>query len=279
MENDLETYCAAIEAQLRDVPAARRAEFMDEVRAHLYAMWEAKRADGFDAATAWQSAMREFGEPEKVGRDLRRQWANSAQLESEEVPLSLRRKWRIFALPVLACVVVYAFAMIVISPKNPPVWSIPILAAVYFGCPLFAFVKDAQKHGGLKPSMIVGYFSSFIIGANCLFDISGHHNWGGEWQSTIIPIFAIASAPLYFWLKKLERADRPWQFSARFKSSPVAAEQEYRLARIAGLWMGTAMGCINILWLGSQFFGLPIALLLCTGLIGGAIYLGRWLIK
>ncbi len=274
-----EIYFAALEKSLRDVPAVRRAEFMDEVRAHLHAMVEAKRADGLDAEAVWLQTAAEFGEPEKVGRELRRQWADSAQLESEGVPLSLKRKWWIFVLPVVACVVVYAFATLAVSPKNNTGWQIPVLAAIYFGCPFFGIVSDARKSGGLKPSMIVGLFSSYLLGANCLVDISGNYDWGGTWRTRGIFVFIMLCSSLYFWLYKRERADRPWQFSARFKQSPIAAEQTYRLSPIVGLVLGNVLGCIGMISVGLQFFGLPLALLSCAALISGSVVLGKWLLK
>ena len=68
----IEAYFAAIEAQLQDLPDARRAEFVDEARAHLQAAVEAKRADGLDESASWKAALREFGEPGEVGRSRAR---------------------------------------------------------------------------------------------------------------------------------------------------------------------------------------------------------------
>ena len=79
----VEAYLAALEAPLAELPAARREEFVDETRAHLGAMVEAKRADGLGEEAAWNAAMEEFGEPTEVGRALWKQWATSGQLESE----------------------------------------------------------------------------------------------------------------------------------------------------------------------------------------------------
>ena len=279
MENNLESYLSAIEAQLRDVPAARKTEFIDEVRSHLHAMWEAKRADGLDAATAWLHSMAEFGEPEKVGRDLRQQWADSAQLESEGVPLSLRRKAWIFALPVLACVVVYAFATLVISPQNNAGWQLPLMATFIFGCLSYGVSSDVRKRGGWKPSTIVGCVGALVILSNALFNLSGHQEWGGEWRDWGNFAFIMIWASLGNWLRKRERADRPWQFSSLYKTSPVAAEQTYRIAPLVGLAMGTTVGCIGILTMAPQFFGWPIALLLCAVSICVSVLYGKWRLK
>lgn len=279
MGNNLDSYLAAIEAELGDIPAARKREFMDEARAHLWAMVEAKRADGLSEEAAWQSAMAEFGESREVGRALRQQWADSAQLESEGAPLSTRRKLWIFALPVVGCVLAYALFTLMLAPESSAGWQMPVLAIITFGCITFGISSDVRKRGGWKPSTIVGCFSAVIITSNALFNLSGGREWGGEWRSWGTFAFVMTYASLYFWLYKRERANRPWQWNARFKQSPVAAEQEYRLAPLVGLAMGTVLSCIGLVSIGLQFFGLPFALLSCAGLVGGALVLGRWLTR
>lgn len=279
MENNLESYLAAIEAQLNDVPAARKTAFMNEIRAHLHAMVEAKRANGADTATAWLHAMAEFGEPREVGRALRKQWADSAQLESEGTPLSIQRKLRMFALPLAGCIVAYTLFTLMRAPQNKSIWQIPIIALVTFGCLAFGTASDVRKRGGWKPSTIVGCGGAFVILSNALFNLSGHEAWGGEWRAWGNFAFIMIYTSLHSWLYKRERADRPWQFSALYKTNPIAAEQTYRLGPLVGLAMGTVMGCIGIISVGLQFFGLPVALLLCAVSISGAVVYGKWRLK
>ena len=279
MENNLDAYLSAIEAQLTDVPATRRAEFIDEVRAHLRAMFEARRADGADAATAWLQVAAEFGEPAQVGRDLREQWASSGQVESEGAPLSLRRKVRMFALPIFGCVAAYALFTLMGAPEHKASWQLPVIAVFAFGCLAFGTTSDVRKRGGWKHSTIVGCVGAFVILTNALFNLSGHQDWGGEWRSWGNFAFVMIYASLCHWLRKRERAERPWQFNPLYKTSPVAAEQSYRLSPLVGLAMGTVLGCISLISVGLQFFGLPVALLGCAGVIGVAVVYGRWLLK
>ena len=277
MENNLESYISAVEAQLNDLPAARRAEFIGEVRAHLHAMFEAKRADGLDAATAWLHSMREFGEPEKVGSELRAQWANSGQLESEGAPLSLKRKVRMFALPIAACVVAHALFML--AHEHKAGWQWPLIAAIVFGCLAYGTASDVRQRGGWKPSTLVGCAGAFVVVSNALFNLSGHQSWGGEGRSWAMFAFVLFYVSLFHWLQRRERAHRPWQSSALYKTSPIAAEQSYRIAPLVGLAMGTTLGCIGLIAGGSQFFGWPLALLGCVGVIGVALVYGRLLLK
>ncbi len=279
MENNLESYLDVLEAQLSDLPDARRAGFVNEARAHLWAMVEAKRADGLGEAQACADAMAEFGEAAQVGRDLREQWANSRQLESEGAPLSLRRKLRMFALPVVGCILAFTLFTWIQAPQNGPDWKWLVIAIFVFGCLAFGISSEVRARGGWKPSTIVACVSAFVISSNSLLHLSGHKIGSGAWRDWAMPIFVLAYTSLYFWLRKREKSRRPWQFSARYKTSPVAAEQEYRLAPLVGLAMGTTMGCIGIVSVGLQFFGWPLALLSCAGLIGAAAVFSRWLLK
>ena len=276
MENNLETYLAAIEAQLGNMPAARHAEFMAEVRAHLHAMVEAKRADGLDAEAAWLHSMREFGEPEQVGRDLRRQWANSAQLETEGAPLSSRRKVRMFALPVIACVVASTLFTWIQAPQNADSWKWPLIAVFIYGCFAYGISSDVRARGGWEPSTVLGCVGALITVTISLLHLSGHQMGNGIWRDWGLPVFVLVYTSFSSWLRKREKVQRPWQFSARYKTSPVAAEQEYHLTPLIGLAMGTTLGCIGILSMAPQFFGWPLAFGMCAVSIGVAVVVGQW---
>ena len=279
MENNLESYLAQIEAQLTDVPAARKAEFMDEARAHLWALCQAKRADGLDVEAAWLQAAAEFGAPAQVGRELRAQWASSGQLETEGAPLSSRRKIGVFVLPVVVCVVVYTIFTLMQASTIEMGWQVLVLASVAFGSFIYGVASDVRKRGGWKASTVVCAMSTPLILANALLDMSGKNAGNSLLRSQIVFALITLSTLLYFWLYKRERANRPWQWSALYKTNPVAAEQQYRLGPIVGLAMGNVLGCIGMISMGLQFFGLPIALLSCAGLISVSIVLGRWLVK
>ncbi len=271
MENNLESYLAAIEAQLRDVPAARKAEFMDEVRAHLHAQWEAKRADSFDAATAWLHSMREFGEPDKVGRDLRRQWASSGQMETEGVPLSkwdFARKfgWRLVAVTAIGTAAVTLPESAWEQLSKPSDYVALILAI--FGFWIFRFQRQGKQWTIYN---IVAYLFAFVL----MMEPVAHMQWPAFDMGDLGPPTALGIGLFMIWLWKRDRANRPWQWSALFKSSPVAAEQEYRLSPLIGLAIGTTMGCAGLI----SIFGLTSALLPCVGTIGGAIIFGWWLQK
>ncbi len=280
MENNspVEAYFAAIEAELEDVPVARRTEFADEARAHLHAMVEAKRADGWGEVQARQSAMSEFGDPQKVGRALRRQWADSGQLETAGEPLSLWRKVRMFALPVIGCVAFYALLTWMQASARKVAWHMPVVTALVLGSLAYGVSSTVRHRGGWTPSTIVGCAGAFVVASNVLINLNGYRSWGGEWREWGITAFMLLYLSVYGWLYKRERTNRPWQWSALYQTSPVAAEQTYRLGPFVGLALGMTTASIGIVAMGSQFFGLPLALLACAGFVG-LVVLGWKLFK
>ena len=71
----LETYLNEIEHELRDLPAHAREDEMREIKAHLRALVLAEQqlAD-VSEAIATAPALRQFGSPRKLGKNLRRAW-------------------------------------------------------------------------------------------------------------------------------------------------------------------------------------------------------------
>lgn len=282
MENNLESYLAAIEAQLNDVPAARKIEFMDEVRAHLHAMVEAKRADGADAATAWLHSMCEFGEPEKVGRDLRKQWVDSAQMENEGAPLSAREIVRKFGFSlVLGVMGALAFSVFGLPTASHGPLVVPAVALFLFLALGRGLYAQHRQLGGWTPSAIVGII--FIATIN-LYVLS-FLQWGNDWAIGVIG--ASGGIPVYFvfalmalqkWLARREISQRPWQFTSRFKSSPVAAEQEHRLMPVIGMGMGLIFSFLLAIPASLQVFGLPVLWIVCAIIIV-AVALCAWQLR
>jgi len=92
VEFDLAAYLDRLDAQLNDLPPARRSEILDETREHLEAMMTARRADGMEENEAWGSAHNAFGDAEMVGRELAREWKRAPRVETVGTPLSKREK-------------------------------------------------------------------------------------------------------------------------------------------------------------------------------------------
>ena len=286
MENNLQAqiaaYFAAIDAQLQELPAARRAEFADEIRAHLHAMVEAKRADGLDEARAWPSAMREFGEPDEVGRGLYKQWAKSGQLESEGAPLSARDiigkfGWRfVWGVMCAAAFSIFGSPATWHGPWVVPAFALFLTLAIGRGIYL-----RQREFGKWTPSAITGMIFAVVVNAFVL----GTLQWGDDWAASVLArgggiaaMLCLGLAALSLWLYRREAAQRPWQFTSRFKSSPIAAEQEYRISPVAGAAMGGVFGLLLGLPVTPQFLGLPVIWLVCAGLIC-AVALCAWRLR
>ncbi len=291
MENNqlssrVEAYFAALEMPLAELPASRREEFMAEARAHLHAMVEARRADGLDEAAAWDAALSEFGEPGEVGRALWKAWASSGQLESEGAPLSKAKFARKIALQMLAGAAIALFAEI--QHKIFPAFSHISGNALFMALGLLCFFgfrayQMKQRNELQLPHRVFG----FVVGALLLFwmmlrnppvNLIPNSPFLDVWE---VPIM-IGALICWLWLYKRDMARRPWRFggfAGRYGQSPVAAEQEYRLYPVVGLAMGVIMGCVGLVVGGAEFFGLPLALFGCAGVIGVATAFGLWLHK
>ncbi len=291
MENNelssrIEAYFAALEAPLAELPATRREEFIAETRAHLGAMVEAKRADGLGEEAAWNAAMNEFGEPGEVGRALWKAWATSGQLESEGAPLSTREVVKKY-LPRMA-LVMGAMSLFRFLPEAA--WHSSTFLAV---CALW--IVGCLSWGSLRFWRSGGRWTAFTSANLVFFLVSafyalGQLQWGETWRATAsgrlvgqwFPFLPILFCPLYFYLYKRDLKSRPWRFGAfagRFKQSPVAAEQEYRLSPALGLLMGGLFGCVGALVIGLASSGFVPTFLLVAGFLGGTFALGRWLQK
>jgi len=286
LANRIEAYFAALEAPLTELPAARREEFLREARAHVQSMVEARRADGMDEVAAWEEALRDFGDPQEVGRALWREWASSGQLESEGAPLSkrdlvwqylLRMRWMI------------PFIVLLLStPKRVWDWHYTVLLLEIFSLGSFAWGlwRHQRGSGQWRTSEVLSY--SFV--ALLILNSLAHFAFRGVTSAlpvehlldqSLLPLmggFGVLQLCFY----KRELPQRPWRFgpyAARYKQSPVAAEQEYRLHPLLGSVMGITVACVVALaqsLLLSHFTTIP---LICAVLLVVGIGLTFWLKK
>ena len=71
----IENYLAQIARELRDLPASARAEEMREIEAHLDALVQAgQQLEEISQTEATTTALRQFGAPRQIGKNLRRAW-------------------------------------------------------------------------------------------------------------------------------------------------------------------------------------------------------------
>lgn len=286
LANRIEAYFAALEAPLTELPAARREEFLREARAHVQSMVEARRADGMDEVAAWEEALRDFGDPQEVGRALWREWASSGQLESEGAPLSKRDLVGWYLMRLMWTI---PFLLFIISAPNRALswyYVMPFLVMSAIGSSGWGLWRYRRDGGQWTTSVVLSYSFIALMLLNCLAHVAFRGISSAvpleHWLDQTLPLLGIGFGVLRLYYYKRDISQRPWRFgpyAARYKQSPVAAEQEYRLDPLLFFMMGIAFACVSILAMGIQFFGVTLALLICSALIIGSLGLAFWLKK
>ena len=71
-EDPVDAYLAGVARQLAALPADERDEELRELRQHLDALVAGYRATGLEPEAAARAAVERFGEPERIGRGLRK---------------------------------------------------------------------------------------------------------------------------------------------------------------------------------------------------------------
>lgn len=77
MSKQLETYLRRIERRLWPMPLTLRRETVGELRGHLDESVQANLSAGHAPEVALNTALQQFGKPERIGRALRREWRDS----------------------------------------------------------------------------------------------------------------------------------------------------------------------------------------------------------
>ncbi len=278
----LAAFLDTLDAQLNDLPPARRAEILGETREHLDAMMVARRADGMAENDAWHSARQAFGDAEAIGRELAREWERAPRVETVGTPLSKREKLILFARPVALSILVYGFFMpSMINASFKSYWVNGLLAVITFGCAGYGFKSGRRGGGKWTPATAFNWALCILslLWAN-LHLTFGSQLRGTSWEtisqnypSVMLPLFLAAS----FWLKRETNTTLPWRTMPRYAQNPIAAEETFRLSPKIGAVMGLAMGCMGNLWMGWKFFGFGLAGMLCVGEIALAYLYARWL--
>lgn len=76
--SELDDYVQRLNAQLRKMSPQERAEVNQELRQHLEAQAKAHEELGATPAEAMQAALRSFGDPTKIGRQMYQEWRRAS---------------------------------------------------------------------------------------------------------------------------------------------------------------------------------------------------------
>ncbi len=269
-----EPYFAALARALGEMPAERKDAAIQEVRAHLWAMVEAKRSDGLDEATAWLQATREFGEPAQVGRALHRQWVATGQMEESGEPLAkikVALKWGYVALAGAWTIALFSF-------DHSTIFEACAWLLVMLSFPDIGRYQASNRGKWSFAGIFLNLVSLFAL-LNMLWmkDFQGTF-WGDIWNYATL-IVAMLYVPVYLRFRKKEIARRPWKTDRLFLRSPIAAEQKYRMEPRIVLSITAIFGCALTV---SQSFGWlnwPLIILMCAAIVAAAFTANRWLAK
>lgn len=114
-DEETAAYFERLNAQLRRMPQADRAEIHTEVRQHLDDLAKAHEELGATTDEAQQAALRQFGDPVKIGRRLFDEWARTPQKNVWYIP-----KWAYLrlCLPQIVISLVFITFMRVRGPSS-----------------------------------------------------------------------------------------------------------------------------------------------------------------
>jgi hypothetical protein len=123
--NRLETYLDQVEQQLKRLPAWERQEWREEARQHLSALAEAREELGWTPEAALEASLQQFGEPERLGKEL---------LASSSLALGARQEsrdlaWSLHVLSWNAFITLAAFNTFLEHPATGPA-LVPTVAAL-----------------------------------------------------------------------------------------------------------------------------------------------------
>ena len=278
--NALDEYESDLALVLAPMPDEKRAQVLAEVRAHLEAMIEARRADGQSVEVALADALGSFGAADGIGSELLNEWARGPRMEARGTPLTKREKWRQIA-PIVGWVfVVYPLIMWLLPLMQGWKWEgLTMSALVVAGFasamwrahksgrwlhrPAYRFIAVVNA---LHILVLIIYFNRSVMpqGAQRVFEI-----W--------MPIYFVLSFIGLAWWMRERKTNPPWRALATYQANPVATEERYRLSQTSGLIIGGAMGIVYTLWMSWNFFGLIYGIGTSVILLGFYALLYRWI--
>ncbi len=84
-QTEIEDWFQRLNAPLKRLPAAERAELHQEVRQHLEALAQAHEELGSPSDEAWSLSLAQFGDPAKIGRCMAWEWRRKQGWVSEKL--------------------------------------------------------------------------------------------------------------------------------------------------------------------------------------------------
>ena len=276
----LDSYESDLALVLEPMPPEKRAQVLAEVRAHLEAMIEARRADGMSAQSAMENAMGIFGAADEIGRELLDEWARGPRMEVRGTPLSKREKCRQIALMIVwPCVVFPLFQWL---QQQIHGWQWEGMAESAFVILCFTLGMWRSQRSGRWLERPVYRFTAVVNMVHIMFVVI-HFNRSAmpfSAQSALeiwMPIYGVCSLIGLVWWLRERKTNPPWRYMTTYQANPVATEERYRLKQNSGLIISGAVITLSALWLNWNLFGLIYGVAISLVLLGLYTLLYRWI--
>jgi hypothetical protein len=278
---EIEALLSEVAAEIEVIPTDRRGEFIDEMRAHLYAMLAARVSDGLSEAVAWKQTQAAFGEGTEIGRDLAEEWIRKPRIETQGAPLSRREKALLIARPLATMLV--TFPLVYGALTYSRAYGLESIAFLVTIAVLLAFgVRQARRHQmpwtptakSIMGLICAHVFMSWLNLTTAPFISSGpFRNAFSLWNV----VFMVGCIVLAIRARRETNTLRPWRSLPQYGQSPVAAEQAYRLSPRIGVVLGlTGIGIVAFIN-GAQYFGVWAGVGIFVLLAGFCAIVMRWL--
>ena len=173
----LDGYLSQVARELRELPAQARADELREIESHLRALVLASRQlEDIGEAEATAAALKQFGVPRRVGRNLRRAWERR---QSEAW-------WRAVVSPIVGAIICTILSVICASGikfglealyETNIGWAFPLFVAGIFLCLSIVFLTTGFVMGYISPkrgqivfvSLFAVYSLALVLGGDKTF--------------------------------------------------------------------------------------------------------------
>jgi hypothetical protein len=268
-KNQWDNFVTELEEAIGDIPVPQRQEILAETRSHLEAMVAARRADGMDEATAWQSAMRDFGDPGEIGGELHKEWNRDPHYETVGTAMTAREKTTKIAGGLAIGFPLFLITQYIASQLHER--HLLGIACLFASCFFtWLLVSNYRKKGipftpALKFLLLNIFLFPASMGALNQFTSQLKAMGLAQFFILVLPIvFTMSSLGAVLWIKSEAGKTLPWRRSPRYEANPIAAEDAFNFGPTLGLTLYTAITCIYSLWRGWVHHDFAEAAILCS---------------
>ena len=282
--NLLDQYESNLALVLAPLPPEKRAQVLAEVRAHLEAMIEARRADGMSAERATEEALQGFGAAELIGRELLDEWARGPRMEARGTPMSRREKVKVSVRLFIAALVLRPLMEWLLPRLEGWEWEGVAKTSFWVMCLAYGMWHSQKTLRWIeKPAcrfvVIVNVMHILVVLILCNFvSVPASHAWLlSILSSSWILIYLLLSTIGLAWYRRERKVNPPWRDMMSYRTNPVATEDRYRLNELSAFTLSWSIGALSTLWLVGVSYGSVGGLIGIAALLSSYGLLYRWI--